>query len=197
LAFLAGHGEPVGRVEVVPTRFHWEAAYVAPAAALARGWERQLDTADNPLFYATSQLNPTSYYMWLVDSGVRYVALPDAPLDYAAVAEARLVNAGVPGLRPAWQDDHWRVFEVVGSRGIVEGPAHLVSLDGGQVALDATGPGTILVRVRYSPHWTVADGNGCVRGDGAGWTTVEVNSPGQVHLQLRLVGKPQKGCEHP
>jgi hypothetical protein len=195
LAFLAGHTNPVGRVEVVPTRFHWEAAYVAPAVALARGWERQLDTADNPVFYTDGALNPTSYYMWLVDSGVRYVALPDAPLDYAAVDEARLISAGVPGLRPAWHDGHWQVFEVMGSQGIVEGPARLVSLDGGQAVLDATAAGTILVRVRYSAHWTVETGNGCLSKAGSDWTNVTVNGPGEVRLQLRLVGKPPSSCE--
>jgi len=29
-------------------------------------------------------------------------------LDYAAAADARLVDAGVPGLELAWNDPHWR-----------------------------------------------------------------------------------------
>ena len=43
---------PSDRVEVVPTGDHWE-AYWLPRAGfpLARGWYRQLDIAQNPLFY--------------------------------------------------------------------------------------------------------------------------------------------------
>ena len=48
---LLTRGQPV-RVEIPPTVHHWESAYVAPAFPLARGWERQLDVAYNPLFYA-------------------------------------------------------------------------------------------------------------------------------------------------
>lgn len=196
VAFLENHADPIGRVEVVPTRFHWEAAYVAPSVALARGWERQLDTADNPLFYRPGLLNQATYQAWLVESGVRYVALPDAPLDYAGVAEARLIQSGVAGLRPVWSSGHWQVFEVVGSQGIVQGSAYLLRIDGGQVVLDATEASAVLVRVRYSPHWVVVSGSGCARRSGAGWIMVDVDQPGLVRLQLRLVANPGESCEH-
>jgi hypothetical protein len=194
VAFLEHHAQPPGRVEVVPTRLHWEAAYVAPAVALARGWERQLDTADNPLFYTQGALSDASYRAWLDDTGVRYVARADAPLDYAAIAEARLVDAGVAGLRLAWRDIHWQVFEVVGAPGIVEGPARLVSLDGGKVVLDVTAPGTILVRIRHNPHWTIVTGNGCLERSTGGWTTVNRAVPGELELQLKLVVGPERSC---
>ena len=88
---------PLGRVEVVPTALHWEAVYVALRFPLARGWERQLDTANNPIFYDPGRLTPRSYRAWLLDNGVRFVALSDARLDYAAYGEAYLVRRGVPG----------------------------------------------------------------------------------------------------
>ena len=194
LAFIQTHDIPAGRIEVVPTHLHWEAAYVAPQIPLARGWERQLDTASNPLFYVRGALDATTYRAWLLDNGVRYVALPDVPLDYAAVAEGRLVSEGVPGLRPVWEDSHWQVFEVVGSAGIVDGPAQLVSLDGDHVVLDATAPGPVLVRVRYSPRWSVMTGDVCVSPAG-NWTEVDVGTPGEVRLQLRLVGASRGSCE--
>jgi hypothetical protein len=116
----AAAGGPAGRVEVVPTRSHWEAVYVASAMPLARGWERQVDTKDNPLFYqAPARLNPVTYRGWLVDNEVRFVALTDAPLDFAGVAEARMVAAGVPGLQPVWRSPDWRLYRVAGSSGIV------------------------------------------------------------------------------
>jgi hypothetical protein len=184
LGYLDQHAQPAGRVEIVPTARHWEAAYVAPSYALARGWERQLDTADNPLFYAKGELDATSYRAWLLDNGVRYVALPDVPLDYAAVQEGRLVRAGVPGLVRVWQDRHWNVFDVAGSTGIVQGPAQLVSMDGGNILLDTSGPGVVLVRVRFTSRWSLAEGNGCLYGTPSGWTTLVANQAGAFHLDL-------------
>jgi hypothetical protein len=186
MTFLRQHAEPAGRVEVVPTRYHWEAAYVAPAIPLARGWERQLDTADNPIFYDTGKLDAASYHAWLVDNGVRYVALSDASLDFAGAAEARLVQSGVRGLVPAWQSAHWRVFAVTGSSGIVDGPARLVSLSGGRATLEATGPGAVVLRVRDSGHWTVTDGAACVSESPDQWTMLRVPGPELVKLELRL-----------
>jgi hypothetical protein len=193
IAFLQQHDDPPGRVEVVPTRYHWEAAFVAPTIPLARGWERQLDTADNPLFYDTDRLNGESYQTWLLGNGVRYVALPDAPLDFSGTAEARLVSKGLPGLVPVWRTEHWRVFAVTGSSGIVDGPAHLVRLDGGRVTLDATGPGPVLLRVRYSPDWTVTGGTACLSGTPDRWTVLDVPGPEEVRLELRLTVAPWGG----
>ena len=48
---LAADRDLVGRIEIPLTEHHFEAAYVARAVPLARGWERQLEIAANPLFY--------------------------------------------------------------------------------------------------------------------------------------------------
>jgi hypothetical protein len=193
ISILQRHDQPPGRVEIVPTAYHWEAAYVAPTIPLARGWERQLDTADNPLFYDTGKLDAASYHAWLVDNGVRYVALPDAPLDFAGVGEARLVRAGVPGLVPAWRTQHWQVFAVAGSSGIVDGPGRLINMDGGRVTIEATGAGAVLLRVRYSPDWAVTDGMACVSRAPGRWTVLDVPGPEVVKLQLRLAPPPAPG----
>jgi hypothetical protein len=50
---------PIGRVEVVPLRDHWESVYVAQAVPLARGWLRQTDVARNLLFYQSTPLTST------------------------------------------------------------------------------------------------------------------------------------------
>jgi hypothetical protein len=197
LAELRQHAQTVGRVEVVPTRYHWEAAYVAPSVALARGWERQLDIGDNPLFYDSDELTAATYRAWLIDNGVRFVAVPDAPLDFAGMAEARLVDAGVPGLVPVWANAHWRVFSVVGSPGIVEGPARLTGLDGGRVGLDATGSGSVVLRVRYSPRWTVTSGTACIYQGPGKWMRLDVAGPESITLRLRLTttkSRQQSAC---
>jgi hypothetical protein len=193
LAFLAGQQGPAGRVEVVPTSLHWEAAYAAASVPLARGWERQLDTANNPIFYNSGALNAESYRAWLFDNGVRFVALPDVPLDYAALAEGRLLQSGVPGLRLAWRDAHWQVFEVVGAPGIVDGPARLVKMDGGQVLLNVRAPGRIAVKVRYDSRWTIAESRGCLQRAGE-WTSVDAAQTGPLRLELRLVRPDRDSC---
>ena len=79
---------------------------------LARGWERQLDEKANPLFYDGRPLTPARYHRWLHESAVRWVALPDAPLDYSAEAEAQLLERGLPYLRLAHESADWRIWEV-------------------------------------------------------------------------------------
>ena len=193
LARLAGSG-PAGRVEVVPTEYHWEAAYVAPVMPLARGWERQLDVADNPLFYETDALTATAYRAWLLDNGVRFVALPAAPLDMAGRAEALLVSSGtVPGLVPVWHSRSWRLFSVDGSTGIVSSPARLVSVGDGKLVVRTGAPGAVLIRVRFSPDWTI-DGAGCLTRTDQSWIMVTVPRAEQFSLELSLFGSGSSSC---
>ncbi len=186
IAFLGHADRPLGRVEVVPTALHWEAAYVAPSYPLARGWERQLDTANNQIFYVRGRLTATSYHAWLFANGVRFVALPDVPLDYAARAEGRVVRAGVPGLKPVWRSRHWRVFAVTGAPGLVSGPARLVRSDGADMVLRALRPGTLVVRERYVDAWKVARGHASVTRAPGGWLRVSVARAGPVELRVDL-----------
>jgi len=109
--WLSDHDGRVSRIEVPPTSNHWESAYLAPTFGLARGWLRQLDTTRDDLFY-DGHLTQHGYRIWLQRNAVRYVALPDAPLDYSARAERALILRGLPYLRPRWSSAHWRVFEV-------------------------------------------------------------------------------------
>jgi hypothetical protein len=105
-------------VEVPLLGSHGEADHLAghEGIELARGWERQLDTRYGALFYDDT-LTATSYAAWLKANRVSYVALPDARLDYAAVAEGRLVAAGLPYLREVWRGRHWRLYAVRLGRG--------------------------------------------------------------------------------
>ncbi len=186
LAFLRSADRPLGRVEVVPTALHWEAAYVAPSFPLARGWERQLDTAANPIFYVPGELTPASYRSWLFANGVRFVALPNVPLDYAALAEGRLLRAGVSGLRLVWRSPHWQVYAVVGAPGIVSGPARLLGSNGAEVRLLVTRPGAIVVRERYVDAWGVASGTGVIGPARGGWLELRATRPGRVVLRIDL-----------
>ncbi len=103
-------------VEVPLTGAHWEAAYLAghEGIALARGWERQLDTRYAALFYRPG-LTPSAYRAWLHENRVSYVALPDVRLDEAGQAEGALISRGLPYLREVWRSRHWRLYLVSGS----------------------------------------------------------------------------------
>jgi hypothetical protein len=186
--------EPV-RVEIPPTLDHWEAAFVAPHVSLARGWERQLDIADNQLFYSVGALTPASYSAWLVAEGVSYVALPAAPLDYAAKTEGALLQSGlVPHLSLVWSSPQWELWKVTDSPGLVTGPGMLTSLEPDHLTLQASAPGLLTVRVRYTKFWAVTGGQACVGpstlGTGTGqyqWTAVTVLAPGPIQLSASVL----------
>lgn len=180
------------RVEIPPTRQHWESAYVAPLIPLARGWERQLDTAYGPIFYRPGALTAASYRRWLDDQGVTYVALPSAPLDYAATAEGRLLRSGtLPYLHLVWHTRHWQLWRVTSSPGLVEGPGRLASVGAERFALSASRRGTFTVKVRYTPHWSVATGAGCVGPAPGGWTAVSAAGAGRIDVVATWGGSPR------
>ena len=97
---------------------------------------------------------------------MRFVAVPDATLDFSARREAALIDRGLPYLRLVDRTRHWRVYAVARPTPIVQGAARLVSLGPNSVSLRALQPGTALVRVRFSPYWKLSGGHGCVRKNG-------------------------------
>ena len=175
---------PVNRIEIPFTRAHWETNFVANHVALARGWERQLDHKYDEIFY-TPQLSSSAYLAWLTDNAVQYVALPDVALDFSGQSEAALLRAGVPGMREVWQSNHWRVWALTATRHLVEGPATLIGATSNSFDLAFSAPGTAILRVHFSPHWTVR-GGGCVRETSTGWTQIETTVIGRVRLEQRL-----------
>jgi hypothetical protein len=184
LAYLTRQGGPPFRIEIPFTPFHWEAYAVAPYFPLARGWERQLDTRDNSLFY-DGRLTPVSYEAWLHELAVRYVAVPDATLDYAAQAEVALIDRGLPYLHLAERTRHWRIYAVQDPTPIVQGVASLRALGPNWMQLDARQPGAATIRVRFSPYWAIIEGSGCVS-DAGGFTRLEIRREGPVRVGIRF-----------
>ncbi|WP_231861419.1 MULTISPECIES: hypothetical protein [Frankia] len=176
---------PAGRVEVPFTRAHWEARFVAPSVPMARGWLRQLDSKYNALFYDGS-LDAETYHEWLLARGIRYVALPDVELDPSAVAEAKLLRAGLPYLELAWANPHWKVWLVTDSAGLVQGPASLTELGVSSVAVRFRTPGIATVLVHYTPYWRLSEGRACVFRAAGGWTGILTEASGPVRLSARL-----------
>jgi hypothetical protein len=168
------------RIEIPFTHFHWEAYVVATHFPLARGWERQLDIADNSVFYS-GHLTAATYRRWLAQNAVRFVAAPDAKLDYSARAEMALINRGLPYLRLVMRSRHWRVYEVRHATPIVDGPAILQAMGPDWLALRARARGSVLVHVRFSPYWKLETGSGCVAPAGR-YTRLRLRRAGAVRL---------------
>jgi hypothetical protein len=181
-AWLRDHDGGAARIEVPPTANHWESAYLAPGFELARGWLRQLDTTRDDIFYAGEDaLTDRAYRAWLHANAIRFVALPDAPLDYSSVAERHLILSSPPYLEPRWSDAHWRLYEVRDPAPLVQplgaGAAHIRSVGHSGFALDVARPGEFLVRVAFTPYWSIERGNGCLVRHGE-WTLARATHPG-------------------
>jgi hypothetical protein len=188
LDFLAPRAKPGERLEVPLTRNHWEATYLAEDYPLARGWHRQLDRKVNPLFYDRAHpLTMARYEAWLRENAVRWVALPNAPLDFSARIERGLLLADPPFLEPVHASARWRIWEVRDPEPPVSGHAQLTAAGADGFDLRATRAGPVIVRQHPSPYWTVAAGDGCVSADrDSGWTLVDVGRPGVVRIRARF-----------
>ena len=169
------------RIEVPPTVNHWESAYLAPKFELARGWLRQLDTTRDDIFYDESELSNRAYSAWLRGNAISYVALPDAPLDYSSGAERKLILSEPPYLKLREQTAHWRIYEVKNPKPLVapiaDGRARTLWVGRQGFALDVTRPGRFLVRVNFTPYWSISHGSGCLL-RGGNWTVARTAHTG-------------------
>jgi hypothetical protein len=179
--WLRAHGAEGSRIEVPPTANHWESAYLAPDFELARGWLRQLDTTRDDLFYDEKGLTTATYGGWLRSNAISYVALPDASLDYSSQTERRLILSEPPYLAVRFRSQHWRIYEVrdpkplVAPLGAAAASTRWVGRQG--FALDVSRPGEFLIRVNFTPYWSISHGAGCILRHGD-WTVARASRPG-------------------
>src|SRR4051812_32114119 len=192
--FLTKMARPGERVEVPMTRNHWEAADLAKVVPLARGWERQLDQKANPIFYDGQRLTASRYHGWLQENAVRWVALPNAPLDYSARDEAVVLERGAKFLKLAYESPRWRIWEVRGTDPPASNGAKLLAAGPNWFMLDASK--TTVVRYRYTKYWSTTDA--CLSRADDGWTEVEPHNDGGVILVQAKFGlergRQAKGC---
>ncbi|WP_436778078.1 hypothetical protein [Yinghuangia sp. YIM S09857] len=183
LTYLETANQPLGRIEIPFTRGHWESVYVADKMPLARGWERQLDRGRNAVLYQEILTAP-EYREWIEETGVRFVALPDVPIDKSAKPEVDLIKSGVPWLKPVWSDKNWQVWEVENPKPLLEGPGVLTSLTPSEFSFRADAPGTFTVRIHPTDLF-VADRKGVtIKADkNDEWTTIHVSTPGPVTIK--------------
>lgn len=184
LGFLSHQDRTAGRLEVVFTREHWEALWVAQAFPIARGWERQTDLAVNGVLY--EPLTAASYRDWLDRNAVSLVALPDAPIDYGGRAEANLLRHPPAYLIPVWHDRNWQVWRVRDARPLVSGAARVDAFGPASFTLTFAHPGSAVVRIRASGMWTITSGAGCVRPTPGGWLEITATSATTITLRARV-----------
>ncbi len=190
ISFVNDHRSDIAgyRVEAVATWGHWDAYYIAhQRVPLARGWFRQDDFPLNRALY-DRHLTAATYQRWLRSLGVRYVLLPDAPLDFSSSGEATLLRSGLSGLIEVEHTSHWSFFELPDATPIVSAPpgrrAELSYLEQQRVQLWESGAGRYVVRVRYSPYWTALPSSACLAPTADGMTAVTVPTPGFVRLDI-------------
>jgi hypothetical protein len=165
IGFLQTHERPGYRVEVVPTAEHWEAYYVPKAGfPLARGWYRQLDTADNPTLYR-AHLGAAAYRRWLRANAVYYVLLANtAPLDWdGGPQEAGVLRSSQSGLTEVFRSKNWTIYELPHATPLLTGPAKPVITSFGHTTVrgQVFAAGRYLLRNHYSPYLRLS-GGGCV-----------------------------------
>jgi hypothetical protein len=185
LTFLRTHDGPNYRVEVVPTVEHWEAFYVPAAGfALARGWYRQIDIAQNPLLYR-DRIAPAAYRAWLRRNAIRFVLLPSEGLDGSgARPEAELLASQRSGLVAAFRNADWTIYELPRATPVLSGPgrARLTEFGHARIAGWTAKPGDYRLRVRYMPYWRLGAGRVCVAAAADGSTVLRVARPGRFAL---------------
>ena len=188
--FLHDHAAEIRgyRVDSVATWGHWEAYYVAKwRVPLARGWFRQEDFPQNDSLYS-DDMSPAQFQHWLRSLGIRYVMLPDAPLDYSSVREAQLLRSGRSGLTVVQRTAHWTFYELPDPTPIVTAPpgrsAFLTTLGQEQMTIWTSGPGAYDVRVRYSPYRHALPASACLGPGPDGMTEVHARAAGFLRLYI-------------
>ena len=173
------------RAEVVAPRGHLESWIVAEQVPLARGWNRQIDVRDNPIFYRDN-LTAHDYLAWLHDQAVDHVAVPrTAPVDFGSARELVLLRQRVAGLTRVWSDRDWTVYAVDEPRSIAGGAATVRSFTRTSLTVSSPAAGDVELSIRWS-HWLTVTGPGCVWTDGR-HVKVRFSKPGTVVVGSSLL----------
>jgi len=165
LTAAARYYDPDFRIHVVALRRHWEAAYFPEAGyPITRGWYRQADAIHNGLFY--TPYDAATYVAWLRRMGVQYIFLPAAPLDPWSQREVRILQTS-PQFEMVDRAGVWTVYRLRDAEplavGLNGGTAQVTRMGHQGLAVTVDQPGTYLLKVTWSPYWTLAEGSGVLR----------------------------------
>jgi len=175
------------RLEVVADQAH--AAYDAllEHAMLARGWETQEDNHLNAVLASATQLDATSYKVWLDNNSVGWVAIPRSQIqtfpEYTLVASGRLGY-----LHEVWHNGDWTLYSVSDAVPIVQAPQTVVRYSQAQLIIRTTCACQFHVRIRYSKYLAASpvggghNGTVTIVNDGYGFTSITTPAPGDYVL---------------
>ena len=124
-----------------------------------------------------------------------YVAVPGVTLESEALHEVEVIRQA-PYLRLVWTNPDWELYQVVGMPSLITGPARLVKMTAGLVRLDVTGTDPVEIRMRYTSHFTVVHGRGCLSQSDGGWTTLEPLQTGRFTLRTTLIPSRPEYCSN-
>lgn len=169
------------RVEVVSNPIIHTAAYALLGhAALAGGYETQMQNQVNALLNDPSRLNATSYKVWLDDNAVGYVAFDRMAVNTSP--EYQLVRHHLPYLRLVSGGPKWLLYRVTNPTPIVPPPLRVLSATQAQLRVVVPCRCTTPLRLRYSKFLSAATADGrvvaTVRDDGTGWSVLTTRRPG-------------------
>jgi hypothetical protein len=111
---------------------------------------------------------------------------------------ANLILAEPPYLRLREVSRHWRIYSVVHPKPMVTAVDSGVAVpaDAGAAsirwvgrqgfALDVSRPGLFLVRVNFTPYWSISRGSGCLLRAPGGWTLARTSHPGVLRVDADL-----------
>ncbi len=192
-ALGVGYGARPARIEVVATADHWEARYLAPHVMIARGWERQLDTYRNGLFYEESQAAQRRPLPRVARRRTRSPTsrcrTPRSTTRRAS--EARLLRIG-RGRRTCAKSGARRTGAC--SRCSARARSHsaprvLTGASSDSLTLYAPRAGSYTVRVHFTPYWALASGDGCVARAPGDWTELRGAQRGQLPRRHPLLAR--------
>ena len=190
LAFANLHRDPNYRSHVVALDTHWEAYYFSvDGYPITRGWYRQDDALHNDVLrrddFATEE-----YTAWLREMAVRYVYLPEAPLDHSGKRETEILTtspeftvvASVPG---------WTIYELRNPGSMIEplrrdGHAKMLLVEHQGIYVYVKRPGPYLIRVSYSPYWEVTNGVGFISAGEGGFLVLNARRTGFYGIRVRV-----------
>jgi len=134
-------------------------------------------------------LSAAQYQAWLRSVGVQYVLLPNAPLDYSARTEARLLRSGRSGLRLVDRLPDWTVFALPDPTPILTGDApattaSVLNLTDSRIRMWLPTAGTYDLRVSYSPYWSTDARGVCLSSTPSGMTRIAVPRPESLTLDF-------------
>jgi hypothetical protein len=190
LAFADSHRDPDYRSHVVALDTHWEAYYFSiNDLPITRGWYRQDDALHNDVL-ARDDFTADEYVDWLRSMGVKYVYLPQAPLDRSGERETAILTAS-PEFAVAATVPGWTIYELRNPASMVvplrrNGRGSVVAIDHQAVTLDVERAGPYQVKVSYSPYWEVTEGAASVAEGDDGFIVLNVRRGGLVTLRVSV-----------